>query len=52
MNKKILLVAMGLLAIFTAFAKDCPKDMPSLKDCPKEMPSLDNKGVSLRERIV
>ena len=34
MNKKILLVAMGLLAIFTAFAKDCPK----------EMPSLDNKG--------
>ena len=30
MNKKILLVAMGLLAIFTAFAKDCPKDMPSL----------------------
>ena len=42
MNKKILLVAMGLLAIFTAFAKDCPK----------EMPSLDNKGRSLRERIV
>ena len=43
MNKKILLVAMGLLAIFTAFAKDCPKDMPSLI----------NKGaVSLRERIV
>ena len=26
MNKKILLVAIGLLFIFTAFAKDCPQD--------------------------
>ena len=26
MNKKILLVAIGLLFIFTAFAKDCPQN--------------------------
>ena len=26
MNKKILLVAIGLLFVFTAFAKDCPQN--------------------------
>ena len=27
MNKKILLVAIGLLFVFTAFAKDCPPEL-------------------------
>ena len=34
MNKKILLVAIGLLFVFTAFAKDCPQNstLQSIKE--------------------
>ena len=41
MNKKILLVAIGLLFVFTAFAKDCPQN--------STLQSIEVLGLSCRE---
>ena len=43
MNKKILLVAIGLLFVFTAFAKDCPQN--------STLQSIEVLGLSCREIV-